>query len=261
MDPEQPAAAAGHQHRVKLTPFWVKNPASWFAAAEGQFHLNNVTEELSKYYHVLNALPEDTVDLVADLVEGELPGDPYTQLKRRLFAAHTLTDYQKVEQLNALPPLGSQKPSELLASIMKLCPRGTESSVYLTFIFLHRLPRELRVLLSEVDHADRRALAEKADHLWSHNTQGHHAVAAVLADEDNVNAVRRVPPRAAGARGGVPSGGKGGAKTGKNLGGRATVAMSAADQAAMQASGLCWYHWSYAENAKSCREPCSWSGN
>ena len=220
-------------------------------------------EELSRYYHMLNALPEDTVDLVADLVEGELPVDPYTQLKRRLFAAHTLTDYQKVEQLNALPLLGSQKPSELLAAILKLCPRGQESSVFLTFIFLHRLPRELRVLLSEVDHADRRGLAEKADHLWSHNTQGHQtaAVAAVLTEEENINAVRRVPPRAAGARGGVLRGGKGGAKPGYKPGAKATVAMSTADQSAMQASGLCWYHWSFAENAKACKEPCSWSGN
>jgi hypothetical protein len=41
---------------------------------------------------VLSALPESTVDLVADLVEGEMPMDPYNQLKVWWLAPHQLTE-------------------------------------------------------------------------------------------------------------------------------------------------------------------------
>jgi hypothetical protein len=124
--------------------------------AEGQFIIRGVMDELMRYYHVLPCFPESTINLVTDCLEGNLPGDPYLQLKAWLLAAHQLTDYQCVEQIFQLPPLGAQKLSEVLAEMLRLCPSGQEN-------FL--LPRELRVLLTDVDHNDRRLLANKADQL------------------------------------------------------------------------------------------------
>jgi hypothetical protein len=46
--------------------------------------------------------------------------------------AHHLNDYQKVEQLYSLPALGAQKPSEMLAGMLRLCPRGHEVSPFFT---------------------------------------------------------------------------------------------------------------------------------
>ncbi len=69
--------------------------------AEGQFILNNIAEQYIKYYLVLNALPESSVALIADLVEGDLPVDAYDQLRLCLMDAHHLNDYQKVEQLHS----------------------------------------------------------------------------------------------------------------------------------------------------------------
>jgi len=91
--PPPPPPPAAHHGRVKLSPFWPNNPVTWFAMAEGQFVLNNIAEQNIKYYLVLNALPESTVALIADLVEGALPEDAYDQLRLRLMAAHHLNDY------------------------------------------------------------------------------------------------------------------------------------------------------------------------
>ncbi len=130
------------------------------------------------------------------------------QLKARLLAAHQLTDYQRVEQIFQLPPLATQKPSELLAEMLRLCPRGQENSLFFTYLFLHRLPRELRVLLTDVDHNDRRLLSERADQLWAHYAKHSHSMMACIegasSDEDigAVAAIRRQGP------GGKPSGGK-----------------------------------------------------
>jgi hypothetical protein len=45
-------------------------------AKEGQFFLNRDNDELRKYYLVRAALPDSTVDLIADIMEGVLPADP-----------------------------------------------------------------------------------------------------------------------------------------------------------------------------------------
>jgi hypothetical protein len=132
---------------------------------------------------VLPCLLETTINLVTGFVEGNLPENPYTQLKARLLAAHQLTDYQRVEQIFQLPPLGAQKLSEML----RLCPMGQENSLLFTYLFLHRLPRELRVLLTNVDHADRRLLVDRVDQLWAHYAKHCHGTVACLdgASSDN----------------------------------------------------------------------------
>jgi hypothetical protein len=128
-----------------------------------------------------------------------------------------LTDYQHEEQIFQLPPLGAQKPSELLAEMLRLCPRGQESSLFFTYLFLHRLPRELRVLLTDVDHNDRRLLSERADQLWAHYAKRSHSTMACLeavsSDDEGgaVAAIHRQGP------GGKYSGGKSRPKKGSSV--------------------------------------------
>jgi hypothetical protein len=182
MEDQQDAPPANNR-AVKLPPFWTANPQAWFASAEGAFQLRNIADERSRFFNCLHALLEATVCLIADLVEADpLPENPYTELRRRLLAAHQLTDIQRVEQLFNLPPLGSQKPSELLAKMLRLCPRGQENSAFFNCLFLNKLPRELRILLSEADMADKQALGARADLFAAHNSkQAHDVVAAVAA--------------------------------------------------------------------------------
>jgi hypothetical protein len=83
---------------VKLPPFWTANPQAWFTSAEGAFRPRNITDEESRFFNCLHALPEATVSLIADLLEVDpLPANLYTELHRRLLAAHQLTDIPRVE--------------------------------------------------------------------------------------------------------------------------------------------------------------------
>jgi hypothetical protein len=88
------------------------------------------------------------VSLIANLLEADpLQANPYSELRRRLLPAHQLTDIQRVEQLFNLPSLAAQKPSELLAEMLCLCPRGQENNAFFNCLFLNKLPRKLRILL------------------------------------------------------------------------------------------------------------------
>jgi hypothetical protein len=104
-----------------------------------------------------------------------LPANPYTELRRRLLAAHQLTDIQRVEHLFILPPLAAQKPSKLFAEMLRLCRRDQEKNAFFNCLLLNKLPRELRILLSE---ADKQALGAREDLFAAHNM-----VAAVFLQE------------------------------------------------------------------------------
>jgi hypothetical protein len=181
-NPEHKDALPAVNRAVKLPPFWTANPRAWFTSAEGAFRLRDIADEESRFFNFLHALPETTVSLIADLVEADLlPQNPYTELRRRLLAAHQLTDIQRVEQLFNLPPLEAQKPSELLAEMLSLCPRGQENNTFFNCLFLNKLPRELRILLSEGEMADKQALGARADLFAAHNSKQAHDVVAVVA--------------------------------------------------------------------------------
>ncbi len=214
------------------------------------------------------------MSLIADLVEADpLPANPYKELRRRPLAAHQLTDIQRVEQLHNL---AAQKPSELLAEMLRLSPRTQENNAFFNCLFLNKLPRELRILHSEADMAEKQVLGARADLFPAHNSkQAHDVVAAAAAvsspeqegEETTVAAIR--PGAGSGQRGGGGGKQRGGGWRGKKKQGRGGVGESGqqvshtlthAEQARI-GSGLCFNHFCYGAKAKRCEAPCTWSEN
>jgi hypothetical protein len=204
---------------------------------------------------VLTALPEATINFLANFVEVPLLADPYTQLQARLLVAHQLTDFQKMEFIKKMPSLGAQKPSELFAEMLRVCPKGQEDNIFI-HEFLSHLPKDLRLMLSGMDFADRRALADRADELWTHSTRQHHLVVAAVIEEEQAAYVLAV-------RGQSRQGGRANRKPPPLSSKKALwkgKQMSPADQKAMDDSGLCYYHFS-TTYAYEVQEPWAWSGN
>jgi hypothetical protein len=238
---------------LHLPEFWPETPAAWFIHAESKFRLKHITEEWDKYDHLVGALPRASVRLVLDLLEHPDESTPYTALKDKLLSSHELTNFERIERLMKLEPLGGRKPTELLAEMMELCPRGQESNMFFLFLFLQRLPRELRMMLDEDDQMTPRQLAAKADKLWAKHSHQHGNVAAVSAVEGDTIAAVHSSSR------GRPGNfrGRGGQRYQRGRGGRrsaptgaaaaATAAAAGADpetpsRLARSTTGLCHYH-------------------
>ena len=249
MDPQDnvPAPAANAQARpaatVKLPPFWPRSPAAWFRTADAQFNIKGVTEDMDKYFLILSALNEEQVDLVRNIVEEEPAADSYNRLRTALIATHALSPYQMVDMLVNSEPLGSRKPTELLAAMNKLRPAN--DAAFFAYHFLQRLPREVRILLAHDDYTDMRALAEKADQLAAMHTPQHQVVAAATEEEEDVAAVvnrqqkkkkKKVFKIQPGGSSG--NGGSGGKQT-----------------------SLCRFHAKFGDKAYNCEEGCSWPEN
>jgi hypothetical protein len=94
--PPPPPQAQG---TVKLSPFWPQAPALWFAQAECTFAVKHVTGQFDRYFHVVAALPHESLRMVADLVESPSAATPFDDIKNRLVASHQLMDFQKAEKL------------------------------------------------------------------------------------------------------------------------------------------------------------------
>jgi hypothetical protein len=218
-------------------------------------------------------LPKESLPTVLDLITEPPEDDPYQQLKDRLCQSHQLTEFQRVEKLHQLDSLGGRKPSELLHEMAELCPTGHEDSPFFLFLFMQRLPKELRIVLSEVyDHEDVQAMAIKANKLWSlHNHQQHGVVASV----DPGSSSSQPPATIAAVKSGPPARGeRSGGQHGKGRGCGRTVATAATkpaaatpsavvtpDSMARASSGLCYFHWRFGEGATRCEGVCSWQGN
>ncbi len=96
--------------------------------------------------------------------------DSYNRLCTSLIASHSLSNYQKMEKITKLLPLGDCKPSVMLAEILEYCP-GESSTTVCAYLSL-----EVHVLISEDDPADTQAIAKKANRLIAlHLPQGHDA--------------------------------------------------------------------------------------
>ena len=199
---------------IKLQSFWSKKPASWFSLAKSRFRTHGITGKQGKFDQLVGALSKESIGHVLDLVEVPPLFTPYTQLKARLLDAHQLTDYQRVDQLLKMGDLGARRPSEILAAMLELCPRGQETSLFFTHLFLCRLPSELCIMLGEDDHQDVRLLITKADKLWAMHGQKSHIMAAVdQTVEGDPSIVAAVTSRGRGGRGGHGSHGSRGQQT------------------------------------------------
>ena len=248
---------------LKLPVFWTDAPVAWFAAVEAQFQLRRVSSQSERFCHITAALDKMSLKKVVHLVVTPDPEVPYNKLKEALLASHQLTDFQRVELLLAAEPLGGRKPSELLADMWELCPADQHNNIFFAALFLQRLPREIRVLLSHEDHSDLRRLAAHADRLVAFGGRQDTVAAAVEFPQEemvaavqtkgkqqqqknrNKNQQKKQPPP-------IPPRPQGSQQSQKD---------SAPSTMAREATGLCFYHWSFGEKAHSCQAPCSWQGN
>jgi hypothetical protein len=123
--------------------------------------------------HVV-ALPEKNLSQVMDIIKNIPAINPFEVLKLRLLGAHVLSDQEKMDALFQLGPLGDRKTSQLLASMLSVCPSGMELQPVFQYLFLQRLPQTLRTLLGKQECGDICVLAALADMLWaSHKPQPH----------------------------------------------------------------------------------------
>lgn len=228
---------AGANHvAVKMPTFWPKNPRSWFISVEAQFHKAKITQDDTKYWHVLAALPCEVIDSIHSVTELDTPS--YTALKEKLLGSYSPSSWQAIWHVLDMPNLATdQKPSALLDTMLAALPSEIKSDNKMFHaVFLRKLPTYLRAPLMSSTFTTVQEMAAKADQIWgAQDHQAAHTAATISSQQRSPSRGRdrsRRPPKERRA-----------ATPGK--------------------PGLCWYHAKFGKKAHSCEQPCTWkqSGN
>ena len=82
---------------IRLPTFWVAKPELWFAQIEANFALRRpqITTQESKYYYILQALPQDVLTECEHVIEA--PSDhKYDAMKKALLKAYSRSAAKKM---------------------------------------------------------------------------------------------------------------------------------------------------------------------
>lgn len=157
---------------VKLPEFWTTSPEVWFARVEAQFGTKNISQDQTKYDHVVSALDFKTAEEIHDVLVKPPEKDKYITLKRALIRAFGKTQAQRDNELLTLNGLGDRSPSALLRKINAL---NDDPQTLKRALFLSNLPTDVRSIIAGQEFDDLSKLAEAADRVWEARcTDVHH---------------------------------------------------------------------------------------
>ena len=239
---QAPPPAAVHAVAVKLPPFWEPNPRVWFVQAEAAFRHANVSREVTKFDHVLTALPTSTVNSIIDLVDDleAHPDDCYTLLKERLIGKYSLSKWSRCAAVVDHDTLGDRRPSALMDDMLALHPVGEKPNSLFLYVFLRKLPGDMMDQLTTCDYATPRDLAAAADKLWdSRRSRGR----PLCATADTVTVAAVAPT----SRSPSPSSRRPAARRDRNKQRASTPGPS----------GYCRLHAKWGDEARQCYPPCT----
>ena len=125
-----------HHVSIKPPPFMETAVAGWFAVMDAQFHIANVKTESTKFYHVLSALPPDTI---AHLPKSVLTSASFTELQEAVTDMYEKTKPELFERLIRKTKL-TGRPSLFLAELREMGDKVGVGDELIRHKFIQSLP-------------------------------------------------------------------------------------------------------------------------
>lgn len=145
-------------------PFWAEDPAVWFAQVEGQFILNQIRKDETKYYYIVSHLEQEYASVVKDIITKPPDTGKYEKLKSELIRRLSASHERKIQQLLMHEELGDRKPSAFLRHLCNLAGPSIPEDI-LKSIWLNRLPPNLQTIVISQTEISLSAVAELADRI------------------------------------------------------------------------------------------------
>ena len=236
---------------IKIPPFWTENPRLWFAQIEGQFTAMRITQQETKFGHIIGALAPPVAAEIEDVILEPPAENQYDALKNALITRLGVTEEERMDRLLTGVSLGDQKPSSLLRQMQRLRGTGAAALNDIVFrrLFLTRLPDHVQVALATRANVPLTELATQADVMMAvgnrvncntleADTSTQKPSLSSLSSETllEIDSLRRENARL------------------RNQVEQQNVPRHTSD------NQLCWFHAKFGTKARKCRSPCSWSG-
>lgn len=232
---------------IKTPPFWKGDPNIWFAQIEGQFVLGGISNDTTKFYHVITAVDTEILTQVSDIVQTPPVNNKYDTLKRRLVSIYTDSEEKKLRKLLSEVELGDRKPSTLLNEMQRLGGVALSSEL-LKSLWLQHLPIAMHSCLA-VTSGTVEELSKLADEIGE---IGEPRVVAAVTSDPTTELLKQLIKVVAEL--------KLERKSRKDQDQQRTSSRSRSRSSfkiwAPAKDGLCFYHTNFKHKAKKCVEPC-----
>lgn len=151
----------------KIAPFTEKNTKSWFRLVEQQFKIAAITNDTTKYSHVLATL---TPDIIARIPDAILDKESYEELKVYINEKFSLSKQQRFEELwNDKSLIG--RPSTNLSDMHLNAQQLGVGDDIVKEIFLKKVPQNIKIVMTAMrDQLDLEGLGKLADQLLAGST-------------------------------------------------------------------------------------------
>ncbi|XP_076381806.1 uncharacterized protein LOC143260424 [Megalopta genalis] len=241
---------------IRIPPFWHNNPTLWFAQVEGQFALNGITADTTKFYYITSNLDYRCMEEVQDIIGNPPETDKYKKIKDELIRRLSTSEEQRIHQLVEREEIGDRTPSQFLRHIRNLAG-STVTDKFLRTLFLNRLPASMRPILATQMDSPLDKMAELADKVKELNPSGQ--CSAVASSDTKFDILREqmtrltqqvaeLTKRTADATESRRSRDRRPARNGWRRRSRTRSPSQ---------PGICWYHRKFGDRATRCTTPCT----
>lgn len=256
--------AQGQSHiqqvtEVKMQAFYESEPELWFIVVESQFAARKITNEKTRYSHVVANLNCATASQVKELLKTPFADGHYEKLKQKLISIYAETASEKFRKLISNTDIGDKKPSQFLHYMQSLADNSITDD-FIKKMWIQRLPMASRAVLS-ASKDNLEDLAKMADSMWE--VSDRFSMNAIKAEKDpleskidklaatlekfsyRINSIEKKEHIS--RRDSTPH---------RN---RSRSKSTQSRDSGNSTHELCWFHHKYGEAAKKCREPCNFN--
>ncbi|XP_058802317.1 uncharacterized protein LOC131670610 [Phymastichus coffea] len=251
-------APAVHRVAVKLPPFWSDRPIMWFAQADSQFIISNITNEVTKFHYVVSQLDTRIAVEVEDVIVNPPADNPYTFLRTKLIERLSASEEQRVRRLISEEELGDRKPSQFLRHLRTLIGTTVIPDNLLRQFWLQRLPSHVQAIITaqmtaqptltldnQSEIADKIIEVSPATPLSIRATSVSTSTEQEVSNNALIRAIESLSKEVAELR-----------RNRSNSRGRQRSQYK--QDFSPDSSRLCWYHRKFQEKATKCTKPCAY---
>lgn len=249
---------------IRIPPFWPEKPKLWFCQLEGQFNLNNITQDTTKFWYVISQLDTKFAQEVEDIITSPPEKNKYDAIKSELINRLSTSKQLRLKQLLEHEEIGDRTPSQFLRHLRNLASDAVQDE-FLRTLWLNRLPGTMQAILATQSDLSLAKIAEIADkiketasasqiHATSQavSTPTHEEIADLKAQ------VRQLSLQIAEFSRERPRDRRPADRNRSS----SRYEQRKDNTSSAETQRRCWYHRRYGASATKCRSPCSYqAGN
>lgn len=240
------------------------NIEAWFTSMEYWFTASGINADRQRFATILAAIDPNVLAQLNEILREEPVVGKYEFIKQKLIAHYAESEQRKLNRLLSEMPLGDKRPSELYHE-MKRVAGNVLGEAALKSLWAQRLPEAARpaIAASSGSPAELIRIADSIVDALAPRAVRQATTTTTPAPLNDIGELKAIIAELRNQISNMPRRGRSRSRNNNNNQRANTPANNSANTSNNATttnnnsnSDLCWYHETYGDEAKNCREPC-----